>query len=558
LASLVLACLLAPASAAQHTVRTDKGHVSGIETATVKQYLGIPYASPPVGDLRWRPPQPAARWQGVLRATQFANHCPQTESPFGSASTTEDCLYLNVYAPKRQPRGDEDTDDDEDDDERAESRGKAKQRGDRERKRRWRGKRKHRDDDERHESKRRPVMVWIHGGGLTAGESNDYDPVRLVDKGVVVVTFNYRLGYLGFLAHPALTAESTYQGSGNYGLMDQQAALRWVERNIGRFGGDSDDVTIFGQSAGGLSVHSQLASPLADDLFDSAIAMSGAYDLDQRSLAQAESEGSTAAAAVGCTDQTLTCLRNVPVNRLLANQPALPGAIGPTIDGHVLHTSVREAFSSGRFNRVPVIEGSTHDEFTIFIYLAVETMLGPVSPTFYPIVLGILLPSIGSSATVADVMNEYPLTDYPTAGEALSAVGTDAVFACPGREAARVLSQHVPTHAYEFNDPNAPQPFVPPASFPYKAFHAGELAYLFDSTTFGGHAPFTPDQEALAAAMVGYWTNFAHRGNPNGRGVPAWAGYTRAGDTYQSLEPPTPKPITGFATDHHCDFWASR
>ena len=221
-AYVALAALLATGASAKGVVPTDKGPVRGSRHPTVSKYLGIPYAAPPVGDLRWRPPQAPARWQGPRDATAFANHCPQEASPFGFASDTEDCLYLNVFTPNKHAAGP--------------GRGHDK-------------------------SKERPVMVWLHGGGLTVGESDDYDPTRLVQQGVVVVTVNYRLGYLGFLAHPALSAESGGTGSGNYGLMDQQAALRWVQRNIGRFGGDGDNVTIFGQSAGGLSVHSHLVSP---------------------------------------------------------------------------------------------------------------------------------------------------------------------------------------------------------------------------------------------------------------------------------------------------------
>lgn len=202
-------------------VPTDAGVVRGVATDSLRRFLGIPYAAAPVGDLRWRPPQPHARWTGVRDATAFGNHCSQAASPFGIASTTEDCLFLNVFAPRH---GEE-------------------------------------DSDER-SSHLHPVMLWIHGGALVVGESNDYDPTRLVEQGdVVVVTVNYRLGRLGFLAHPALTAESPEHASGNYGFMDQQLALDWVRRNIARFGGDPKRVTIFGESTGGLSVHSQLASP---------------------------------------------------------------------------------------------------------------------------------------------------------------------------------------------------------------------------------------------------------------------------------------------------------
>ena len=243
-----LVALLPSAASAAGVVPTDKGPVRGTETAAVKEYLGIPYAAPPVGNLRWRAPRPHPRWQSPLDATHFANHCPQQGSSIGGATTNEDCLYLNVYAPNR-------------------GNGKG-------------------------HTKDLPVMFWIHGGALSGGESDDYDPTRLVDQGRVVVTINYRLGWLGFLAHPALTAESPNHASGDYGFMDQQAALRWVKRNIAKFGGDPGNVTIFGQSAGGHSVHVLLASPLAAGLFQRAIAHSGAYADNMPSLSQAETAGS--------------------------------------------------------------------------------------------------------------------------------------------------------------------------------------------------------------------------------------------------------------------------
>jgi para-nitrobenzyl esterase len=257
----VLACLLvaifATTALANGVVPTDKGPVRGTETQSVEKFLGIPYAAPPVAELRWRPPQPPTRWHGPRDATDFGNHCPQPGTPFGSESASEDCLYLNVFKPNRGP---------------------------------GRGHTKH-----------LPVMVWIHGGGFVAGMSEDYDPSRLVERGVVVVTLNYRLGYLGFLAHERLSAESNYGGSGNYGLMDQQAALRWVDRNIKKFGGDPENVTIFGESAGGLSVHAHLVSPLAAGLFDRAIVQSGAYSLSQPSLSEAEQSGSNVAAILAAS-----------------------------------------------------------------------------------------------------------------------------------------------------------------------------------------------------------------------------------------------------------------
>ncbi len=503
-----LVALLPSAASAAGVVPTDKGPVRGTATASVKEYLGIPYAAAPVGDLRWQPPQPHARWRTPLDATQFANHCPQQGSSVGGAATNEDCLYLNVYAPNR-------------------GNGKG-------------------------HTKHLPVMFWIHGGALSSGESDDYDPTRLVRQGRVVVTINYRLGWLGFLAHPSLTAESPNHASGDYGFMDQQAALRWVKGNITKFGGDPGNVTIFGQSAGGHSVHVQLASPLAAGLFQRAIAHSGAYADNMPSLSQAEVAGSDIATRVGCQDQTAECLRSVAVADLLPTQPGGGLPIVPPVDGYVLQQSPRTAFETGDFNRVPVVEGSNHDEFRSYAAVLVPN----VPAAFYPFVVGLFSSTLGLNVSVADIVNQYPITDYQ--GDvrlAVSAIGTDYLFSCPGRRAARSLSKLVPTYAYEFNDPNAPTVLAPAVDFPFGSYHASELPYLFDSTTRGGHAPLTPDQEQLAAAMVRYWTQFAATSDPNSPATPEWPAYTAASDVYQSLAPPIPHPETGFATDHKCAFW---
>jgi para-nitrobenzyl esterase len=498
------------AASAAGVIPTDRGPVRGTETPTEKEYLGIPYASPPVGDLRWRPPQPHARWQTPLDATHFANHCPQEESFVGRATTDEDCLYLNVYTPNRGP-------------------GKG-------------------------HAKRLPVMVWIHGGALSSGESDDYVPTRLVQQGRVVVTLNYRLGWLGFLAHPALTAESPNHASGDYGFMDQQASLRWVKRNIAKFGGDPGNVTIFGQSAGGQSVYVQLASPLSAGLFQRAIAHSGSYAQHLPSLSQAEGNGSNVASTVGCQVQTAQCLRSVPVSALLATQPGGGLPIIPNVDGYVLPQSLDSAFESGAFNRVPVTAGSTHDEFTS--YAAVLVPLVPAS--FYPLVVGAFVSTLGLNVDPAEIVAQYPIDDYQSDSRlALSAIGTDVLWSCSVRRTVEDLSRFVPTRAYEFNDPNAPTNLAPPGvDFPFHSYHASEIPYLFDSQTLPPHhAPFTPDQERLSAAMVSYWTQFAANGDPNSPATPYWPAYTSANDTFQSLEPPTPKPITDFAADHKCAFW---
>ena len=517
-AAVAIAASAATAEEREPAVATSDGRVRGTSSDGVDRFLGIPYGAPPVGNLRWRPPQPHGRWRGVRDATAFANHCPQLASPFGQASTTEDCLYLNVFRPAR-----DDQEGDEGDDE---------------------------GDDEGHEG-RLPVMVWIHGGALLVGESDDYDPVRLVRHGVIVVTINYRLGVLGFVAHPALTAESPDHASGNYGLMDQQAALRWVRRNIRSFGGDPSRVTIFAESAGGLSVHSHLASPLSAGLFHRAIVESGAYSLTQPSLSQAEAQGQALADHVGCTDQTAECLRASSVETLLA--ALITASVVPDVDGHVLTQTIGASFASGQFNRVPVIEGSNHDEWRLFVALDFDLVSGPLTPEQY---VGAIAATLGVPIPVAEIIAmSYPLANYPSPDLALSAVGTDAIFACNSRKVARLLSQHVPTYAYEFGDEDAPELFLPPVSFPYGSAHASELQYLFNMRSPIPTPGLTEDQRRLARAMTTYWTNFARTGSPNWFGEPFWPAYESARDEMQSLVPPVPAPETGFALDHKCFIW---
>ncbi|HEU0239553.1 MAG TPA: carboxylesterase family protein [Micromonosporaceae bacterium] len=482
-------------------IQTAGGAVLGKTAGTVDEFLGVPYAAPPVGALRWQPPQPAARWHGVRDATQFAPHCAQSPSPFGQATTSEDCLYLNVYTPTNV-----------------------------------------------HQGPKRPVMVWIHGGALVTGESNDYDPTQLVADGAVVVTINYRLGALGFLAHPALAAADG--SSGDYGLIDQQAALSWVQSNIVHFGGDKHNVTIFGESAGGLSVLSQLVSPRAHGLFDRAIVESGAYALSTTSLAAAESAGESFATQVGCADQTAACLRGVPVATILANQNA--AGYTPNVDGDVLTQSIKPALVSGQFNRVPVVNGSNHDEWRLFV--ALSALQGaPVTAANYPAMISSTLGV--PPAVAAAIAALYPLSAFPSPSEALGAVGTDAIFACPALTVDQSVSNYVPTFAYEFNDENAPQLFLPPVGFPYGAAHASEIQYLFGLTA-AFPATLTAAQRQLASAMRAYWTTFARFGFPSSPSVPPWPNFTTASQRMESLTPPTPQAETDFAAVHKCAFWA--
>jgi para-nitrobenzyl esterase len=508
-AALLASVAVSAAAPGFPTVATDKGPIRGLAVDGMEVFGGIPYAAPPVGDLRWRPPQEPARWNGVLDATRFANHCPQGPSPYGIASLTEDCLYLNVFTPPKTNKG-----------------------------------RPH----------LLPVMVWIHGGGLFLGESDGYNPSSLVAEGVVVVTINYRLGALGVLAHPALTAESSYRGSGNYGLMDQQAALRWVQRNIRAFGGDPKNVTIFGESAGGYSVHAQLASPQAAGLFQKAIVESGAYSLTQASLATAEAQGGAFATAAGCAD--IVCLRALSVAAILQAGPK--STVFANIDNFVLTQSMQAVLTSGQFNQVPTIVGSNHDEWRLFVAQTEEATGTPLTPAGYPgaiAALGIPAALVPFLANVA-----YPLAAYGSPSEALGAVGTDVVFACNAAKSARLLSQYVPTFQYEFADAQAAMLyFPPPISFPTGAYHASELGYLFDlSQTPVPFPGFTPAQQQLSGTMVSYWTQFAKTGNPNGAGAPAWPQYGPS-RPFQSLTPPTPTTGTGagFLGDHKCSIWGS-
>jgi para-nitrobenzyl esterase len=404
-------------------------------------------------------------------------------------------------------------------------------------------------------------MVYIHGGAFQTGESDDYGPRRLLDRGVVVVTINYRLGVLGFLADSALTAESPEATSGNYGMMDQQAALRWVRRNIAAFGGDPRKVTIFGESAGGLSVHAHLVSPRSSGLFAHAIAESGAYALTQPTLTAAEAQGAAFATTVGCDSQDTACLRALPVSTLLANQSTSATAYMPVVDGAILPQSIGAAISSGNFNRVPVVIGTNHDEFRLFVALLFELPNGPVTAEQYPAYVAALLglPASVSQQVVPLVIAEYPLSDYASPALALGAIGTDAAFACNALTLQKSLSQYVPTWAYEFNDPNAPQRYLPPVSFPYGAYHAAELQYLFDLPVTVPAPALTADQEKLAQAMVAYWTSFARRSDPNSLGTPLWVRQTSTTDSTQALVPPVPQSYTAtaFAADHKCAFWAA-
>jgi para-nitrobenzyl esterase len=501
------------------TVHTKEGRVIGATVNGINEFLGIPYAAPPVGARRWRPPIAHGRFSGgVLDADKFGGACIQPDY----AASSEDCLYLNVYTPASAVP-----------------------------------------------SSALPVMVWIHGGALVKGDAAQFDPTVMVQQGgVIVVTINYRLGFFGFFAQSAIDAEKHLHG--NYGTMDQQFAMKWVQKNIAGFGGDPSEVTIFGESAGGESVYVNIASPTAAALFRGAISQSGAYEFQNLfdpiiTLALGETigtavvpSGSAIATSVGCTTHhNAKCLRAVPAATLIGLEPM---AVHPFVDGTVLTQTPGAAFASGEFNRVPLISGSAHDEYRYFVAEQYDLKSGPLMDADYPTAVGLLVRQAADSPMVQSLVNtEYPLTNYlPPMGYsvsaplALGALGTDFMFACSVRNANLSLASYVPVYAYEFNDENAPSVF-PPLSFPPGDCHTIELQYLFVTDP----TPLMGDEITLSDTMIGYWTQFAKTLNPNSSGAPMWPQYG-VGGSIESLLSPTPDTETdaGFESDHQCSsYW---
>jgi para-nitrobenzyl esterase len=520
--AITLACAALPACSSDdaaptptdpNVIVTTSGSLQGSSTASMRSFKGIPYAAPPVGPLRWKAPMAPAKFTDVRDATKLATHCPQPASPFGSAmNIAEDCLYLNVYTPTTAGP--------------------------------------------------HPVMFWIHGGAFLLGQSDDYDPSSLVAQGVVVVTINYRLGALGFLAHPALTAEGN-GASSNYGLMDQQFALHWVQDNIAAFGGDKNSVTIFGESAGGFSVQSQLVISGAAGLFHKAIVESGAYANGagrQQTLTQAEAVGTSVLTAAGCADPcSLEAMRALSMDAIVTGQAMVPSIASgwiPPVDTKLMTTAVGAAFAAGAYQKVPIIEGSNHDEYRLFVGLN-ETMpagapAGPLTPDMYMSSMESVFGATSGDALVT----VYALSAYANnPGLAEATAGTDAIFACPMLRAAQTLSSGGPVYSYEFNDPKAPEIFVPPVpDFEYASAHASEVQYIFSVP----NSTLSTDQKALSDQMVKYWANFAKSGDPNGSGSTMWPAFTTAANGILSLGPGANGIMvtTNFSTDHKCDIIA--
>ncbi len=477
-------------------VRLDSGPVTGLREQADGQELwvfkGIPYAAPPVGDSRWQPPQPVAPWTQPLACTSFGPACPQAGSDglgvLSVGEMDEDCLYLNVWSPAESA------------------------------------------------DNRLPVMVWIHGGGFSSGAGSLalYNGSHLAAKGVVVVTINYRLGPFGFLSHPALSAEAADGVSGNYGLMDQMAALRWVKRNIAGFGGDPGNVTVFGESAGAISVLDLLVTPSAEGLFQKAIAQSGIM-LDQgfgvsttATRQGAEVAGADFVSRLGIDGggDVVAQMRAKTTAELLAAAEDLAGETPaieqslmwkPVADGRLLPDLPTRLWAAGKQHAVPLLIGSNADEAELF--LAGMSFSAAEAEALVRRILGV---------SADEALALYPVADAENPTQVFSRMFTEIGFASTARYAAGLAAAGPVAYLYEFTR-------VPFAN-PMGAFHAVEIPYVFGTTgMFSILGVVEQADKDLSAAVMGYWTRFAATGDPNGAGGPEWPAYDPGSDRHLEL-----------------------
>lgn len=496
----------------------DTGAAKGVVEGDIITWKGIPFAAPPIGDLRWKPPQQAECWTGELAATDYGNVCPQFDAN-GKAIGDEDCLTLNVWAPKTATT-----------------------------------------------ASKLPVMVFIHGGGHQQGSSSEtipggshlYDSTKLAEKGVVAVTINYRLGPFGFLAHKDLAAEDPNKSTGNYGTMDQVAALAWVKRNIAAFGGDPSKVTIFGESAGGVSVCAMMTTPLSEGLFQGAIIESAGCTA--KALDKAEANGDDVATKLNCTSGDVpACLRKQTTADVLATMPAKVdiakiggGPYDAAIDGYVFSDNPANIVGAGKHHHVPVMLGTNSDE-------TAKTIPANLSAADFDSYLTDYLTSIGVAAKKPEVVAEYavqPMGTYPSYAKALVAITSDVKFVCPTRRTARALIAHQTEPVYRYMFGHTADK-AGPASKALGAPHGFELLFVFGvmDVAVGGmkYVP-GPNDLAISEGMQSYWTSFAQTGAPSAAGLATWAAYD-ATDPYMEM-------VDAFSAksglrDAECDFWTS-
>jgi para-nitrobenzyl esterase len=472
-AAALLAGLAAAAAAAAPgdppAVRTASGRLQGERIADgITAYKGIPFAAAPMGELRWRPPAPAAPWKGVRAAHDFSPDCPQAPNKFASSvgvepRQSEDCLYLNVWTPARS------------------------------------------------QATKLPVMVWIYGGGFQGGSAARplYDGTRFAQKGVVLVTFNYRVGAFGFLAHPELSAESGHHRSGNYGILDQIAALRWVRKNVAAFGGDPHRVTIFGESAGSTAANILQASPLAKGLFARVIGEStsqmdaAAGLLGRQSLAQAERDGLRFASSLGA--RSLAELRHLPAEALLQPHQFFWPLIA---DGYVLPRDVYAIFAAGKQNDVPLLVGSNSAE-------GVNLRVPWIKPE--------------TAEEKASFAQLYPEASDPEASSPQPSTDTVA-WQMRSWAALQAKTGRSPAYLYWFDQSPPPAP-----NAPHGALHGAEIAYVFQN--FERDRAWTDEDRHLGELMSQYWVNFAKSGDPNGPGLPVWPAYAAAAPQVMEFSP---------------------
>lgn len=476
------ACLLIAGSQAAGRVKIQSGELEGAQApgSGVRAFKGIPFAAPPVGPLRWKAPKPVATWTGIRKADEFGSRCMQG-NPFGDMTfrdqgISEDCLYLNVWTPAATAK------------------------------------------------ERLPVMVWIYGGGFAAGGSSEprQDGANLARKGVVVVSFNYRLGVFGFFSHPDLAKESDRNASGNYGLLDQVAALDWVRKNIGAFGGDAHKVTIFGESAGSFSVSALMASPLAQGLFQRAIGESGAFTgstaLPAKPRAQTEETGRKFAESLAA--RSVEELRAKPADQI--QQAALKlGAFsfGPNIDGHFLPEDVAAIYTNGKQSHVPLLAGWNADEASFEIAFAKEK---PTAASFAK------QAQTQFGARSGALLKLYPAANDEQARRSAQDLAGDRFIAFSTWkwiELQRATGKS-PVYRYQFDQaPPAPadaRPESPAAQL--GAYHSAEIEFVFEALD-SKKLPWRSDDRKVSDLVSSYWANFAKTGNPNGSALPRWPEY---------------------------------
>jgi para-nitrobenzyl esterase len=492
--SLLTLLLFALATAATAQVRTASGALEGTVSldGKIQIFKGIPYAAPPVGPLRWKEPQPVASWQGTRKATEFGARCMQgniySDMVFRDPGPSEDCLYLNIWTPKASAGA------------------------------------------------KLPVMVWIYGGGFQAGATSEgrQDGENLAHKGVVVVSMNYRLGIFGFFSHPELTKESPHHASGNYGLLDQAAALQWVHNNIVAFGGDPANITIFGESAGSFSVCGQMASPLSKNLIAKAIGESGAFfsrTLPAHSLAETEKTGVDFAQENNAT--TLDQLRAIPAQQLLdaAMKKDHGFHFGPNVDGYFFPESPAAIYAKGEQAHVPLLAGWNHDEgnyrgFFVQDPATRENYIKRLNEMFHD--------------QSAQVLKVFPADNEDQARISAGQIATANFIGYSTWKWIEMQTKlgNVPVYRYEFDEAPPILLHGPAGADGPTAYHSAEIEYVFEDLDFkkvdDKPVAWTAADRKLSDEMSSYWTNFAKTGDPNGPGLPKWPKYDPA-DGYVTM-----------------------